>query len=582
MKKFIYSCFLAFLCLYRSKYQNIRNEVVDHPQWRRAGNTPPAPYLGLRNLCSNILHRYLYPKGSCPAFVRLQGLSYLGANYPKTLNNLLWLATLAITTKVALEKAQERFSLVSLRSADIQVHGLAYKKLSLKDGSRHVCVPSYIKPKKLITAVFLCSIHLAFGQGLPLNDSLDETATGITPLKQGDVIPGLSFENSLFNAGNEISLSKYKGQLLILDFWATWCSPCIAAFPKNNRLSKELENLTILPVTYQSKEEVEKLFGRLPRLKDIEMPMLYKDNTLRHLFPHQQLPHYVWISPEGEFLTVTGSEEISEEKILDFLNKGSLPNQREVDLVTIPVETPLDPDQAFYKSLMTDYQPGRKGIYNFFPETENGGSRIIVSNMAPYMYFRIAFKDPQTNRILPNSQIKVELSDPEVFTTESVGSDAVKWEMQYGKCLQIDFPPYLKGKEHDIFQQEVLKMFPYAKAVYDKVPGKVYNLYFKGDEPSFLGDGGDSFSEFDFTGFSVKNASIGHIIAHLSIKYLQHLDGPIQNKTGISDFVTLSIIADLTSLDAINEALAPYDLELKEEMDEITILRIIDATDTNP
>ena len=404
----------------------------------------------------------------------------------------------------------------------------------------------------------------------------------VLPLEIGNPVPELEFRNVLYHESEYISLSDYKGKLLILDFWATWCSPCVAGFPKINDFNEKYQDqVSILPVTYQTKEEVTKLFGRLPRLKDIQIPMLYIDNTLRNLFPHQQLPHYVWISPEGEFLTVTGSEEVTEEKIMHFLKNNSLPNQRKVTLVTVPENTPLDPDQAFYKTLMTDYQPGRKGIYRFFPETDKGGSRILSSNMSPFMYFRIAFKDPDTKNILPNSRIKVELSDPENFVTEVKGDEAIKWLMQHGKCIEIEFPPNLKGQEEKIFQEEVKKLFPFAKPVFDKEAGIVYNLYFTGNEPTFLGDGGESFSEFDFTGFSVRNASIGWIIGQLGIKYLQHLDGPILNKTGITDLVDISIEADLSSVEAINKALEPYSLELRKEMQEVNVLRIIDAENTN-
>jgi thiol-disulfide isomerase/thioredoxin len=43
-------------------------------------------------------------------------------------------------------------------------------------------------------------------------------------------------------AGEKVTLSDYKGTVVVLDFWATWCGPCIGSFPKMQELVNKFEN----------------------------------------------------------------------------------------------------------------------------------------------------------------------------------------------------------------------------------------------------------------------------------------------------------------------------------------------------
>ena len=49
------------------------------------------------------------------------------------------------------------------------------------------------------------------------------------------------------------SLADYRGQVVLLNFWATWCPPCVAEMPSMQRLSDELHDagLTLLAVNVQ-------------------------------------------------------------------------------------------------------------------------------------------------------------------------------------------------------------------------------------------------------------------------------------------------------------------------------------------
>ncbi len=46
------------------------------------------------------------------------------------------------------------------------------------------------------------------------------------------------------------SLDDLAGRIIVIDFWATWCQPCLGAIPKNNRLAEEYANrgVTVLGI----------------------------------------------------------------------------------------------------------------------------------------------------------------------------------------------------------------------------------------------------------------------------------------------------------------------------------------------
>ncbi|HXW69613.1 MAG TPA: TlpA disulfide reductase family protein [Dissulfurispiraceae bacterium] len=51
--------------------------------------------------------------------------------------------------------------------------------------------------------------------------------------------------------GSPVSLSSYKGSVVLLNFWATWCPPCKEEIPSLNKLSRQLKNrkFTIIAVS---------------------------------------------------------------------------------------------------------------------------------------------------------------------------------------------------------------------------------------------------------------------------------------------------------------------------------------------
>lgn len=119
-------------------------------------------------------------------------------------------------------------------------------------------------------------------------------------------------------SGNEISLKKFKGKLVLLDFWETWCGYCIMAMPKLNRLQKEYKNyVNVIGITTQNKEQVEKLIQK----NNLGYSNIYADRSILDEYKISNRPTYVLINQKGKIATVTyGDLEKIETKIKTLLN----------------------------------------------------------------------------------------------------------------------------------------------------------------------------------------------------------------------------------------------------------------------
>lgn len=139
----------------------------------------------------------------------------------------------------------------------------------------------------------------------------------ITPLKIGDKIPDELWEmyfpvvSTASEQEQYLSLGDFKDKLIILDFWATWCAPCISSLHKLDTLQKEFEgDLMVVPTSYEAKEKVQPFFAN----KGWSLPTAYGEEMLKQYFPYRSIPHQVWIK-NGAVLAITGGESANKKNI---------------------------------------------------------------------------------------------------------------------------------------------------------------------------------------------------------------------------------------------------------------------------
>ena len=121
-----------------------------------------------------------------------------------------------------------------------------------------------------------------------------------------------------------INLNEFTGQLVIINFWATWCAPCKEEMPSLDNLKnlKAFENLKILPINVGQEEiQKSKIFFDDLKIKNLE---LYFDNSIKlaKTFTLRGLPTSVIINKEGEeFARIIGSIDFGDENFIKWLSK---------------------------------------------------------------------------------------------------------------------------------------------------------------------------------------------------------------------------------------------------------------------
>ena len=133
-----------------------------------------------------------------------------------------------------------------------------------------------------------------------------------------------TYDNVIFlnKKDEKINIKNFKGNLVLLNFWATWCEPCKEEMPSLDRLqiNPKLNNLKIFPINI-SKENFEKveIFFKDLDIKNFE-PYFDAPITLAKTFSLRGVPTSILLNKNGEeFARIMGSIDFDDVKFIDWL-----------------------------------------------------------------------------------------------------------------------------------------------------------------------------------------------------------------------------------------------------------------------
>lgn len=315
----------------------------------------------------------------------------------------------------------------------------------------------------------LCVIVIVFLYSCKQNT----TPVNETEAQIGYKVPNIAFKQLLNDIETQSHLYDYTEDLIILDFWATWCGPCITSFPKMNSLQKEFgDQLKIIAVTDESPDRIETFLENRPQQFSIAID---SDVSINTYFKHVYIPHYVILDKNKVVKAIVDGDFITKENIVMLIAGEDVVFKEKKENTNFDPNKPLGTTDKpiVYQSTLLPYDANRQSMTNLGSLSSN---RLFALNTTYTSMLRTAYQ-------YSYNRTKEDLKHPEKYS--------FKKENRYS--YEMIFPDHLYDKRlelmiHDIKTVSGLstKIETQKTDVYilQKIPGAKINIPVSTQQPN--------------------------------------------------------------------------------------------------
>lgn len=378
-------------------------------------------------------------------------------------------------------------------------------------------------------------------------------ASAQTALKVGDPLPDFVLPRVVNSKTGTFAPAAAQGKVLVLEFWGTYCSPCIPALRRLDALQQRYPNdLQVVGISTDSEARLHKFLTKWP----LTVPLASASDDqqdINRLFPHQSISHTVVVDKNRRVVAITFPEQF-DEKALHEVVAGR------------PIHLKLKQDVRSDDAM---------GYFAVDSTTRYG------VNVRPYIQgLSSQTKNPRKGPFAQRRLTAIN-TDPVSLFQEAYG--ITRWRIQnqlpdslrqYDDlnllCFDLIVPPGQEANLHPIMR-EALRLYLPVQATWVPVTKPVLVLRRKqsgaalpiSSKPQLFSLGGGKLS------------MEGSLLAPLR-NYLEgELRQPVEDETGLTGRYDLTLAVESENLrGSLDAALARLGLELAEAPRKIQLLRL--------